>query len=71
MAVVTFNTKFKSVTVSIADPQPGFSCREFVQKLWGPEAGGHDGIAGSPRGREMTLDDAKTAFTKLSQIVGY
>lgn len=61
-AVVALNTKFKSVTVSLADPVEGVSCRDIVQRLWGPEAGGHAGIAGSPRGREMTASDAEAAF---------
>lgn len=55
--VVCHNTATGSVTISISEPLPGFSCRELVQALWGPEAGGHDGIAGSPRGRVMTEDD--------------
>lgn len=60
-AVVTFNPKYESVTVSLAEPVPGVSCREIVQKLWGPEAGGHDGIAGSPRGQIMCPADAEKA----------
>lgn len=68
-AVVAFNTKFKSVTVSLADPIKGVSCREVVQDLWGPEAGGHDGIAGSPRGQEMTLEDAKAAVKALAEVM--
>lgn len=61
-AVVAFNTKSKSITISLADPIPGVSCREIVQTLWGPEAGGHDGIAGSPRGKEMTEADWIAAY---------
>lgn len=37
------------------------SAREIVQELWGPEAGGRDGIAGSPRGQAMTLEDYENA----------
>lgn len=55
--VVCHNTATGAITISISEPLPGFSCRELVQALWGPEAGGHDGIAGSPRGRVMTEDD--------------
>lgn len=58
-AVVAFNETQGSVTVSLADPIPGVSCRELVQALWGSEAGGHDGIAGSPRGLVMTMADAE------------
>jgi len=70
-AVVSFNTKFESVTVSLADPIPGISCRDLVQGLWGPEAGGHAGIAGSPRGQAMTLADARelAAVTKTKEAI--
>ena len=48
-AVVAVNEAQGSVTVSLADPVSGVSCRDVVQGLWGPTAGGHAGIAGSPR----------------------
>lgn len=38
----------------------------ILQDLWGPEAGGHDGIAGSPRERRMTEDDLEAAVTALA-----
>lgn len=56
-AVVARNTKMGSVTVSLADPIEGVVCRDIVQSLWGMEAGGHAGIAGSPRGQEMSTAD--------------
>lgn len=65
--VAALNTKFNSVTVSLERPAAGVSCRDVVQALWGSEAGGHDGIAGSPRGKVMTekdLDDAAEALDK-------
>ena len=62
-AVVAYNSKFKSITVSFANGE-GNAC-EFVQGLWGELAGGHKGIAGSPRGQEMTMDDAREAFDVL------
>ena len=40
-----------AITMSLADPVPGVSCREIMQGLFGSEAGGHDGIAGSERGK--------------------
>jgi hypothetical protein len=54
-AVVAFNTLSGGITVSLAEPIEGISCRDIVQSIWGPEAGGHDGIAGSPRGQRMLL----------------
>lgn len=55
-AVVAFNPEAGSITISLADPVPGVSCRALMQELFGPEAGGHDGIAGSPRGKRMTFE---------------
>lgn len=58
-AVVVFNKVRGNITISLADPVPGVSCREIVQALWGPEAGGHDGIAGSPR--EAVMSEGQVA----------
>ena len=65
LAVVCYNREFGSVTISIADPVPGVSCREIVQGLWGPEAGGHDGIAGGPRGQSMGERELEAAVAAL------
>lgn len=56
-AVVSYGTTHGSITVSFADTPKGKSAREIVQSLWGELAGGHAGIAGSPRGRRMSLAD--------------
>lgn len=55
VGVVGYNTVTGEITVSVADPDvhKPFSCDSFVKSLWGREAGGHVGIAGSPRGRKM------------------
>lgn len=67
--VVAFNEKLKAVTVSVADPIEGFNCKDFVQSLWGELAGGHAGIAGSPRDRAMTADEAVAAFEKAVETL--
>lgn len=64
-STVTRNGKFKSITVAMADGGKKVSAKELVQELWGNEAGGHLGIAGSPRGREMTEKDMQ----QLANIV--
>lgn len=69
LAVVGYNIRTKAVTVSLADPIDGVSCREIVQELWGAEAGGHDGIAGGPRDREMTYEDAIEAAEALAAVI--
>jgi hypothetical protein len=60
--VVAWNKANGSITISRAEPCPELSCRDMVQTLWGPEAGGHDGIAGSPRGRMMTEEEFDQAL---------
>lgn len=70
VAVVAYDTKGGSITISLADPIEGVSCREVVQTLWGPEAGGHDGIAGSPRGRMMTEAEFQAAVGLLADRIG-
>lgn len=56
-AVVAYTTTTGAVTVSFADTPTGKNAREIVQSLWGELAGGHAGIAGSPRDRRMSLAD--------------
>lgn len=58
-ATVTYNLKFGAITIANEGGQ--FNSRELVQSLWGTEAGGHAGIAGSPRGRKMTVADLAAA----------
>lgn len=70
---VSYNEKFHSITVAFADGgrENGgeFSAKEIVQSLWGKEAGGRDGIAGSPRGQEMTEKDFNDAKEKCLDIL--
>ena len=39
--------------------------RAIVQALWGPEAGGHPGIAGGPRGLFLDVSEANRAAAML------
>ena len=67
-AVVSFNEQTKAVTLSFADPE-WVSARDLVQKLWGSEAGGHAQIAGSPRGKEMTIADAEKLIEEVNEVL--
>lgn len=55
----TLNGRFKAITLAMADGGKELSAKEIVQKLWGSEAGGLAGIAGSPKLKEMTKEDLK------------
>jgi len=52
--VVSLNTKFGSITLSFAE---GGNAKELVQDFFGPLAGGHPGIAGTPRNETYTEQD--------------
>jgi len=69
LGVVAFNEKMGSVTISLADPIKDVSCRQIVQSLWGDLAGGHDGIAGSPRGQIMTEGQFRDAINAFSMAI--
>ena len=61
-AVVAFNSSSGAITVSFETAPAGpIGAREIVQQLWGMDAGGHAGIAGSPRGRRMRFTEFETA----------
>lgn len=69
-ATVQYNGKTKAVSIAFADwNRHGLKANEIVQSLWGPEAGGREGIAGSPRGQEMTLDDFENAFRTVDTLL--
>jgi hypothetical protein len=67
--VTAFNTTRGEITVSLAEPVSGVSCRKLVQELWGPLAGGHDGIAGSPRGERRSLADLQAAAERFAEMI--
>lgn len=73
-ATVTLNGRFKAVTMALENGGKEISAKEMVQSIWGPEAGGHKGIAGSPRGQEMTEADleklAKVLNEKINEVRG-
>lgn len=67
-AVVSYNPETRAVTLSLADPVEGVSCRDLALALWGEKAGGHAGIAGGPR---EGLDDGEAirAFQILRLVL--
>jgi hypothetical protein len=56
-ALIAFNPKVGSVTISVPRADPRLSCRDAVQAVFGPLAGGHGTIAGTPRGVHHTWVD--------------
>lgn len=70
-ATVTLNTKFNAITVAFADGGKEASAREIVQSLWGSEAGGRDGIAGSPRSWSLSAEEVESEFHKAIEKVNH
>lgn len=70
---VAYHEQFGSITVAFADggKEKGgvLSAKEIVQELWGPLAGGRDGIAGSPRGQVMTEEEFQRCIGKCMEKV--
>lgn len=69
-AVVAWNFEMGTVTVSMESPEPGVSCRDIVQGLWGTLAGGHAGIAGSPRGQRMSEEQFMDCVAATQAALG-
>jgi hypothetical protein len=69
VAVVAHNKHVGTITVSLESPIPGVSCRDVVQRLWGELAGGHAGIAGSPRGQVMDEYEVDIAVLELEAAI--
>ena len=65
--VVAYNTKYKSITISKADSDNDIDCCSIIQSEFGEEAGGHKGIAGSPRGVEYSFDDASKFYIRVQK----
>ena len=64
-ATVTLN-RFGAITIAFENAEElGLNAAEIAQELWGPEAGGRAGIAGSPRGEELSRDE----LMKAAEIV--
>lgn len=68
-AIVSYNPLIQSLTVSVPDTIDGFSCGEFLKKEFGPLAGGHAGIGGTPRGEVYTLDRARELQATLAALL--
>lgn len=67
--IVTYNGFYDSLSFSSENGGSDISCREVMQSLFGKEAGGHTGIAGSPRNHKMNFDDYKKLIGVVNEMV--
>lgn len=68
-SIVTLNTKFRAITIAFEDGGKELSACEIAKSLWGAEAGGRDGIAGSPRGWELSDEELQREFERAIDTV--
>lgn len=67
-AVVGFNQKTGAITLSFeSGAKSPLSASEIMQEVFGPLAGGHRGIAGTPRDQVYTLADAEALAEKVTK----
>lgn len=68
-ATVSFGTKSGAITLAFEDGGKQYNAAKIMQELFGPEAGGHAGIAGSPRGKRMDFGDLAAVVLKLKSTL--
>ena len=68
-AVAVYNKNYNSVTLSFEDGGKSFDASVVVKELWGNMAGGHAGIAGSPRGWRFTAEEALQEFNRVCKYI--
>lgn len=64
-ATVSYGTKSGAITLAFEDGGKKHNATEIMQMLFGSEAGGHAGIAGSPRGKRMDFGDLAATVLKV------
>lgn len=64
---ISYNTAQGSITVATSDGS--LDCCQLTQELFGPEAGGHTGIAGTPRNVRMSLADFMSTVEKVRSLL--
>lgn len=67
-AVAAFNTRTGAITLSFAEKDDPRQAAEVMQAAFGEKAGGHAGIAGSPRGERQTLADLLKLADSLEEL---
>ncbi|MCL2159118.1 MAG: hypothetical protein FWH48_06910, partial [Oscillospiraceae bacterium] len=65
-AIAVLNKKMNCVTISFADGGKKYNAADAAKALWGDLAGGHGGIAGSPRGWDISYDELRTEFERAA-----
>jgi hypothetical protein len=68
-AIISYNQQYKSITLSFEDGGKEINAVTIMQELFGSEAGGRSGIAGTPRGKEYMFVDVSNIARKLEELL--
>jgi hypothetical protein len=63
-AIVSSNIRYGSILISFEDGGERFDASAVARKLWGDQAGGHAGIAGTPRGLKLSEDQGQVELNR-------
>lgn len=67
-ATVSYGTKSGAITLAFEAGGKKHNAAQIMKTLFGPEAGGHAGIAGSPRGKRMGFNDFMAVVLEIRRI---
>lgn len=68
-ATICYGTKSGAITLAFEDGGKRYNAANILQEVFGSEAGGHAGIAGSPRGKRMDFGDLAATVFKVRSIL--
>lgn len=68
-ATVVYSTKSGAISLAFEDGGKRWNAARILQELFGPEAGGHAGIAGSPRGKRMNFAQFNMVVEKIRILI--
>lgn len=68
-ATVVYNTKSGAISLAFEDGGKRWNAAKILQDLFGQDAGGHAGIAGSPRGKRMNFADFNSTVVKIREVL--
>lgn len=68
-ATVNFNTKFDAITLAFEDGGKEHDAAAIMRELFGPDAGGRAGIAGTPRGVKFNDDDLRKVIDHVEALL--
>lgn len=68
-ATISYGTKSGAISLAFEDGGKRWNAAKILQELFGSDAGGHAGIAGSPRGKRMNFAQFNAVVEKMHELI--